>query len=118
MKPTREDIRTRFREYNDLYFYGALPRCKISVTYISAMGCYTFDRNRRIGHIWIRKTDMTENMLRETLVHEMIHHYVKTVEGREGGLFGHNWRFRRQCRRLRKEFGLEIGLWSLRSRKD
>ena len=77
MKPTREDIQTRFREYNDLYFYGALPRCKISVTYISAMGRYTFDGNRRIGHIWIRKTDMTENMLRETLVQEMIHHYMQ-----------------------------------------
>jgi hypothetical protein len=34
--------------------------------------------------------------------------YVYRVEGhKHDGVLGHGWRFRRQCRRIRKNYGIE-----------
>ena len=70
-------------------------------------------RGKLIGHIWIASNvDWNEEDLREVIVHEMIHHYVRMIEGHEGGLFGHNWRFKRQCKRLKRDYGLNIHIFS------
>ena len=46
-------------------------------------------------------------------MHEMIHMYVRTVEGkRMDGLLGHGRRFRRHCRRLKRDYGLLIRIHS------
>ncbi|MGN0237965.1 MAG: SprT-like domain-containing protein [Lepagella sp.] len=66
-----------------------------------------------MGHIGIAyNVDWSEEDLQDTIVHEMIHHYIRTIEGHKGGLLGHNWRFKRQCRRLKKEHNLNIHIHS------
>lgn len=115
MRIKKEDIQTRFDIYNQQYFNGVLPKCKYHVLRYNdgPDGFYNplLKDGKLIGHIWIQhKVDWTEEDLREVIVHEMIHHYVQTIEGHKGGLFGHNWRFRRQCRRIKKEYGLIIAI--------
>lgn len=107
IKPTKEYLKEKFKEYNALYFNNCLSKCRISVIYMNYLGQYIFQNNT--GHIYLSKRiDNSQEFIDEVLIHEMIHHYVRVIEGRKGGLFGHNWRFRRQCRRLKKEFGLII----------
>ena len=116
---TKEDIKERFLQYNTLYFDGALPKCAFHLIRekISAYGRYTHTRDRNggiTGHIWISNhVNWTEESLREVIVHEMIHHYLYAIKGKSGGLFGHNWRFRRECRKLKKRYGLNIHLHCL-----
>jgi hypothetical protein len=116
MKITKEDIKVRFDEYNKKYFDGILTPCKYHVNKrkMAPLGLYnpSFKNGKIIGHIWIiYYVDWTEEDLREVIVHEMIHHYVHTIEGHRGGLLGHNWRFKRQCKRLKKEYGLIIHIY-------
>lgn len=113
MRITKEDVKIRFDEYNKLYFGGCLSPCKCHVIRDkeSHVGFYkpSVKNGKVMGNIWITYyVDWAEEELREVIVHEMIHHYVQTIEGHKGGLLGHNWRFRRQCRRLKKEYGLTI----------
>ena len=122
MKITKEDIKFLFKEYNKLYFDGVLPSCKChGLREKSCLGRYTYFRKsngKYEGSIWIAYyVDWTEETLREVVVHEMIHHYVQTIEGRRGGLFGHNWRFHRQMRRLKKNYGLVIKVSGLLNEK-
>ena len=119
MKITKEDLKARFDEYNRLYFGSALPRCEFSVTKLSCLGRYMLSsgkngkRKYRIG-ITI-DVNWTEETLRDVLIHEMIHHYVIAIDGCKGidgfswyGLFGHGKRFRRQVRRIKRQFGQNI----------
>ena len=114
MKIAKEDIVTRFNEYNKKYFDGILPPCKCHVIKEkehTPLGLYNpiERKGKLIGHIWIASNvDWNEEDLREVIVHEMIHYYVRMIEGHKGGLFGHNWRFKRQCKRLKDDYGLII----------
>ena len=117
MRITKEDIKVRFDEYNKLYFGGCLSPCKYHIIREKRcpLGLYnpSFKNGKIIGHIWIAyQVDWEEDGLKEVIIHEMIHHYVQTIEGHKGGLFGHNWRFKRQCKRLKKEYGLNIRICS------
>lgn len=118
MKIAKEDIVTRFNEYNKKYFDGILPPCKCHVIKEkehTPLGLYNpiERKGKLICHIWIASNvDWNEEDLREVIVHEMIHHYVRTIEGHKGGLFGHNWRFKRQCKRLKDDYGLIINTTS------
>lgn len=109
-KITKEQIKDLYIKYNKLYFNGVLPKCKCHVFKgRSCYGFYSYQKNNKAAGIWIAyNVEWTEETLRECVVHEMIHHYIRTIEGHRGGLLGHNWRFRRQCRRLKKEFGINI----------
>ena len=106
-------------EYNNLYFYGRLKKCRILYSRFIHFGHYFYKTkyNGEIdGTIWITNdVDWTEETLKDVLIHEMIHHYVVSVDNCRGidgfgwyGLFGHGWHFRRQIRRIKKEFGLKI----------
>ena len=119
MKITKEDLKARFEEYNRLYFGSALPRCEFSVTKLSCLGRYMFSsgkngkRKYRIGLTC--DVNWTEDSLRDVLIHEMIHHYVVAIDGCKGidgfswyGLFGHGKRFRKQVRRIKRQFGQNI----------
>ena len=114
MKITKEDIITRFNEYNKKYFDGILPPCKCHVIMKkehTPLGFYnTIERKcKLIGNIWIASNvDWNEEDLREVIVHEMIHHYVRMIEGHTGGVFGHNCRVKRQCKRIKDDYGLTI----------
>ena len=113
---TKEDIRTRFKEYNRIYFDGQLKHCKFSVQKQFSLGTYTSKKEKGgtiTGHIWIANdVDWTEETLQEVIIHEMIHHYVKTIDKQFSGLFGHGFPFLRQCRRLKRDYGLTIHVTS------
>ncbi len=120
MEITKELIKKKFAEYNRLYFYGKLGKCKFYFfpSKTSKYGFYLTnkDKNGRLyGTIWLNKcVDWTEEMFKEVLIHEMIHMYNRMVDGRLAdsflfkGLFSHGFFFGRQCRRLKREYGIVI----------
>ena len=112
----KKDIKRRFDEYNKLYFGGKLGKCKFFYLFQNSQyGKYLsyYDNNGNlISKIGIgRCTRWTDGNLRELLVHEMIHMYVRTIEGkRHDGVLGHGRRFRRHCRRIKRDYGLTISI--------
>ena len=118
MKITKELIKKKFKEYNDKYFNSILPKCEFSACKLHCFGQYTCAKSKssKRNRIWITTdVDWTEETLKDVLIHEMIHHYVTTVDGCElfdgfswYGLFGHGKHFRKQVNRLKKEFGLNV----------
>lgn len=118
MKITKILLKDKFEEYNNKYFNSMLPKCEMSACKLNYFGQYTHSNSKcgKRNRIWITTdVDWTEETLKDVLIHEMIHHYVTTVDGCElfdgfswYGLFGHGKHFRKQVRRLKKEFGLKI----------
>lgn len=114
MEITKELLKQKFEEYNKMYFNNELPMCTFSYNYMRfAFGLYTIRtryKERKVGHIRISKSiDLDEEMLRQLLVHEMIHHYVHFIDGVSfDGFFSHGRHFVRQIKRIKKEYGLEI----------
>ena len=115
MKLTKGMLLDRFIEYNNQYFDGKLGRCEFSFLRKkdSAYGTYLRRKTSSGNEISVirmgRCITWNEERLREILVHEMIHMYVETIEKKHfDGLFGHGWRFRRQCRRIRRNHGLRV----------
>lgn len=112
---TKKDIKERFEQYNRLYFGGKLGKCNffwMSPNY-GTYGKYSDkynNKNELISSIGIaRNTVWTEENLRELLVHEMIHMYVRTIEGiKLDGVIGHGRHFRAHCSRIKKDYNLNI----------
>ena len=109
---TKKDLKDRFEKYNELYFYGRLGKCKFHWMSPNGgdYGEYTVQYNKSgiVSSIGVaRNTVWTEENLMEILVHEMIHMYIRTVEGKKfDGILGHGVRFRSHCKRLKKDYGL------------
>ena len=104
----------KFNEYNKLYFNGELGKCRF---YFLGKECgllgkylYYDDNGKNESRIGIKRNiDDFDVKLKSTLIHEMVHMYVTTIEGvKHDGLFGHGRRFRKHNRRLKKEFGILI----------
>ena len=113
MEITKELLKQKFVEYNKLYFNNELKMCRFTYTYM----------REKMGHIWISKSiDLDEEMLKQLLVHEMIHHYVRTIDGVFfDGFFCHGRHFVRQVKRIKKQYGLDICIcspyWFFRNEK-
>ena len=91
-KITKEDIRVRYKEYNRLYFGNQLKHCKFSVQKMSwCEGMYTYKKEKDgiiEGRIWLTNdVDWTEETLRETIIHEMIHHTMSGLSTASGEAF-------------------------------
>lgn len=108
-----------YDEYNKVYFNGVLKHCNISYCKISLVGQYTHKIDKKgdiVGRIWIANdVDWTEETLKDTLIHEMIHHYEVSIDKRTSidsftwyGLFGHGRHFRKQIKRIKRDFGIAI----------
>lgn len=115
MQLTKWILHEKYDEYNKLYFDGKLGSCQFSFLNKSNSAYGRYDRRKtpdgkEISRIWMgRCITWTEERMREILLHEMIHMYIETVEKKHyDGLFGHGWRFRRQCRRLKRDYGLRV----------
>ena len=127
MTITKELLKQKFEEYNKLYFNNELKMCRFTYTYMrDVFGRYmthTTPKGEIVGHIWISKSiDLNEEMLKELLVHEMIHHYVRTIDGVFfDGFFCHGRHFVRQVKRIKKQYGLDIWIcspyWFFRNEK-
>ncbi len=110
MELAKELMKEKYKEYNATYFNNELRMCKFSLYSTSTeLGRYTR------GHIWLAKRpknverlEWDEQLFKETLVHEMVHHYVCTVKGKKSFLCPHGIRFRRKCREIRSKHGLQV----------
>ena len=115
MRLTKDEIKRRFDIYNTKYFEGKLGKCKF---FLFAKNIYSFGKYTDIllkdgtivSKIYIGQNFvLTDENLEAIIVHEMIHMYVRTIEGvKYDGLLCHGRHFRRQQKRLKKEFGLTI----------
>lgn len=113
MKITKVDIEKRYAEYNRIYFGNKLGKCRLSCPNMTDFGAYYYNakkKDKAKSQIMIAKNvNWTETALRDTLIHEMIHMYVRTVRGKKiDGLLGHGCAFRRECRRIKRNFGITI----------
>lgn len=115
MKITKELIKERFDEYNQIYFSGVLGKCRFYLLpkSQSILGKYNGQEDKngkpidRIGIgtavIW------NEELFKRVLIHEMVHMYNTRIDKcRLDGVLGHGRRFRRETRRLKKGFGIDI----------
>ena len=115
MKITKELIKERFDEYNQIYFSGVLGKCRFYLLpkSQSILGKYNGQEDKngkpidRIGIgtavIW------NEDLFKLVLIHEMVHmHNTRIDKCRLDGVLGHGRRFRREARRLKEEFGIDI----------
>ena len=112
---TKDELKKRFTEYNRKYFNNELGKCDFSFlspkdNFYGRFVSQKQKNGKLKSRIWISKNvKWKEESLQETLVHEMIHMYVRTVERKTWcGLFGHGRAFRKHCKRLYKDFGLRI----------
>lgn len=114
MDITKDLLAEKFNEYNNLYFEGKLEKCEFRRTLksSSAFGMYReYEKRGKIQKVIFigRNIEWTEETLKETLVHEMIHMYVSTIEGKKfDGILGHGRRFRWHCKRIKRDYGLII----------
>ena len=86
---TKDLLKKKFREYNELYFGGRLVSpCRFYITgrNNSDIGSYTPQNDGHGGMYSIirigRCIRWTEERLKLILIHEMIHMYVRTVDGK------------------------------------
>lgn len=110
---TKQEIASRFARYNQMYFGGRLGRCRFSYQPCFYLGMYQYfpeAKGRPRSKITINsKVCWTDETLRTVIVHEMVHMYTRTVLNvRYDGVFNHGIRFKRECRRLKRDFGIVI----------
>ena len=110
----KKGLQERFDKYNQMYFGGKLGKC--SFIWIPKGGyfgvyldCITKAKKIQSKIGITRNVHWTEETLKEILVHEMVHMYIRTVEGkRHDGIICHGRRFRAHCKRLKRDYGLNI----------
>lgn len=116
MTITPNDIKERFIRYNEMYFEGALKMCNFKV-YNTRHELGTYEprtyRSRPIIKIArkptvINQKEWTEEELKQTIVHEMVHHYVRDILKHTSIFSRHGWKFRKVCRRIEKRYGYKV----------
>lgn len=115
MKITKELIKERFEEYNQKYFNKQLGRCNFYLLpkNKSILGKYNGREDKKgtpIDRIGIGTNVIwTEDAFKHVLIHEMVHMYNRRIDNCVwDGVLGHGRHFRRQCRRLKREFGIDV----------
>ena len=115
MKINKELLSRLYKEYNELYFDGKLGKCDFAIFPKSnpSFGWYN-GRDGKNGKpndkIWIGTCiKWNKEKLKIVMIHEMIHMYNRRIDNcKLDGLFGHGKYFRRQCKRIKKDFGIDI----------
>ncbi len=109
MTPTVEYIQARFEEYNARYFDGTLPTLPIKLsnarTFLGKL-CYKKRRAWLFGpynysDFVLRintRMDMSEELLQDTILHEMIHYYIAVQHLRDTRT--HGQLFRQHMKRI------------------
>lgn len=115
MKVTKQLLKELYVQYNEKYFGGVLGECDFFLIPKTdgTLGFYRtkMDRCGKLrDRIWIGTSVVwNDELLRNVLVHEMAHMYVHRINGRRhDGLLGHGRYFRKQVRRIKRDFGFDI----------
>lgn len=117
--PTIEYIQSRFDEFNVLYFNGTLPPLPIKLSNArSFLGklCYKKQRHWLFGPYHYSdfvlrintRMDMSEPLLEDTILHEMIHYYIAVNQWRDTRM--HGQLFRREMKRINETGGRHISI--------
>ena len=112
--PKKEDLERWFNEYNEMYFDSLLSPCELIVKtrHDNTLAEYVYNKKRCKIRI-ARNVYWTDEKLKLTLIHEMVHHYVQEVLKVNSNFFSHGRVFRKVSRMLRKKYGLRVNLWEL-----
>lgn len=88
MIPTVEYIRQKFDEYNELMFEGKLQPLPFKLSSArSFLGQVRCCRQKKADGTWLysdfqfiisNKSDYAENVVEDTIIHEMIHYYLSS----------------------------------------
>ena len=103
MKPTVEYIQTHFDAYNRQFFGGALPTLPIKLSHAKGfLGKVTFVRKRQGLFVGYRnedfvlrinvRIDLPEELVQDTILHEMIHYYIAVNQLRDTSTHGRLFR--------------------------
>lgn len=112
MKPSLEYIQAHFDEYNRQYFGGALPTLPIKLSHARGfLGKVTFVKRRswlfgpyKNENFVLRinvKIDLPEEVVQDTILHEMIHYYIAVNQWKDTS--AHGKLFRAEMARINKE---------------
>ena len=112
MIPTLDYIQARFDEYNTRFFAGTLPSLPIKLSNARTfLGKVTFVKRRK----WLfgattyenfvlrinARIDLPEELIEDTILHEMIHYYIAVNQWRDTS--AHGRLFRQQMKRINTE---------------
>ena len=117
MKPSVEYIQAHFDAYNKEFFGGVLPTLPIKLSHAKGfLGKVTFVKRRqwlfgpyRNENFVLRinvKIDLPEELVQDTILHEMIHYYIAVNQIRDTSTHGRL--FRAEMARINKEGGRHI----------
>lgn len=106
MIATVEIVTEKYDLFNKLYFEGKLHRPKIAVFRgTGSLGGY-FPKRRRMEIT--KGIDFEEDFLDDVILHEMVHQYIYRFYKNEKLAISHGKTFRREVRRLNKQYNLKI----------
>ena len=119
MIPTLDYIQSRFEEYNARYFGGALPPIPIKLSHAKGfLGKVTFVRRKqglfsgyRNEDFVLRintRIDLPEELIEDTILHEMIHYYIAYNQLRDTSTHGRL--FRQEMNRINAEGNRHISI--------
>ncbi|MBR1716787.1 MAG: SprT-like domain-containing protein [Paludibacteraceae bacterium] len=117
MIPTIPYIQSRFDEFNARYFNGSLPPVPIKLSHAKGfLGKLTFTRRKqglfrgyRNEDFVLRinaRIDLPEELVQDTILHEMIHYYIAVNNLKDSST--HGALFRREMARINAEGGRHI----------
>lgn len=113
MKITKEDLKLRFDEYNQLYFDGKLKSAKmgfLSKSFKTLVGTfeYEIDNNRCVKNRSIKiskRIDWDEEKLRRVLLHEMAHVSVTQKYKKDKK---HGIAYIKECKRIESQYNVKV----------
>ena len=116
MKPDVPYIEAKFQEFNSLMFDNALPPVPVALSKASSyVGLCTFKTRRhlfgKVEHYDFRlrfstRLDLPEAEVEDTIIHEMIHYYIRLNRIKDTS--AHGKVFRQMMNELNSRFGRHI----------
>ena len=112
MIPTIDYIQAHFDAYNSRFWGGSLPPVPVKLSHAKGfLGKVTFTRRRqglfggyRNENFVLRinaRIDLPEELVQDTILHEMIHYYIAVNQWRDNS--SHGELFRREMKRINAE---------------
>lgn len=119
LTPTVDYIKSCFDEYNALFFGNSLPPIPVKLSSARTfLGKVTFTRRRswlfgplRNENFVLRintRLDLPEELIQDTIIHEMIHYYIAVNQWKDTST--HGKLFRREMARINAEGNRHISI--------
>lgn len=116
MRPTVKYVERKFDEYNALIFGGELPKLPFIISSARTfLGQIKYSRSRNADGSWryfgftfrvSNRLDLPEEIVEDTIIHEMIHYYILHNQMQDNAPHGNL--FLRKMKEINKQFGRNI----------